>query len=142
MKRLNEVNKIILHCSASDNPQDDSLDAIRRLHITPKMHDVPWNGQLIAGRGFSAIGYHWIITKDGKCWAGRNCKWQGAHTLGHNHDSLGICLTGNKQFSLAQYRKLFWLLEILKEKHELADSKIYGHYAFSRKPCPNFIVNL
>ena len=117
MRKLKEVNKIILHCSASDKPEDGTLDAIRRLHITPKSHDVPWNGELVAGRGFSAVGYHWIITTDGRCWAGRNSKFQGAHCLGHNPDSISICLTGNRHFSLAQYRKLFWLLDILKEKH-------------------------
>jgi len=123
-------------------PEDDRVESILELHITPKSNDVAWNGQTVAGRGFSAIGYHHIITKDGRCWPCRSEELQGAHCYGQNEHSIGICLTGKDRFTLAQFRTLLDKLEVLKEKYNLKDSDIYGHYAFSDKTCPNFNVNL
>jgi len=143
MRLISRVNKIIVHCSASDAPADDSIGAISALHITPVSHDVRWNGRLIAGRGFDRIGYHYVITKDGRMHKGRNEMYWGAHCYGQNHDSIAICLTGNTRFTLAQFKSFFDLIDILKLKHDLKNSDIYGHYAFnSNKTCPNFGANL
>lgn len=140
MKLLLEVKKIIIHCSASDHEDDDSLEAIRNLHISPKSTAIEWGKFKTGGKGFEAIGYHFVITKDGVNHVGRIEALQGAHTLGQNHDSIAICLTGDTKFSLAQFRTLLRVLDVLKHKYELKDSDIYGHYKYSSKQCPNFIV--
>jgi len=46
-------------------------------------------------RGFEDIGYHFVILKNGQIQHGRDSSKVGAHALGKNHDSIGICLEGN-----------------------------------------------
>lgn len=45
--------------------------------------------------GWSGIGYHYYIRKDGVIYKGRPEEAVGAHTIGRNKDSIGICLEGN-----------------------------------------------
>ena len=142
MNRLENVNKIIIHCSASDHPNDDSLQAITDLHMGNKSSIITWAKRMINGRGFEAVGYHYIITKDGKNFKGRGLEFQGAHCYGQNEHSIGICLTGLENFTLAQYRTLLNLIDTLKHRYNLENGDVYGHYHFSKKSCPNFIVNL
>ena len=47
--------------------------------------------------GWSGIGYHFYITRDGKIWQGRQLDRVGAHCLNSNSDSIGICFEGNMQ---------------------------------------------
>ncbi len=63
------IDKIILHCSATPEGEDYTVDQIRQMHIA---------------RGFTDIGYHWYITRDGKIHKGRDEAKIGAHTTGHN----------------------------------------------------------
>lgn len=142
MKELLDIDRVIVHCTASDRSEDHTIQAIRELHVAPKTRMVIWDGQMVEGRGFSAVGYHKIITPDGKIWTGRGDNLQGAHCFGQNSHSLGVALCGDKRFTLAQFRSLLWLLDVWKAKHGLTDSNIYGHYVFSNKNCPNFLVNL
>jgi len=59
---------------------DVSVDTIREWHIA---------------RGFSDIGYHYVINSWGDRFDGRQQSLIGAHAKGRNHDSIGICLMGN-----------------------------------------------
>ena len=45
-------------------------------------------------RGWSKIGYHFVIRQSGLVEQGRNLNEQGAHTKGRNKTHIGICLTG------------------------------------------------
>jgi N-acetylmuramoyl-L-alanine amidase len=45
-------------------------------------------------RGFREIGYHWVITRDGKVQEGRPEGTLGAHVRGHNSGTIGICWAG------------------------------------------------
>lgn len=119
-----EVKKIIVHCSASDRPEHDSINVIRQWHIE---------------RGFSDIGYHWYINKQGHVFTGRNQHTPGAHCEGQNYDSLGICLGGNKLFTDAQFLALKGLIYTIWSAH--GKLPVYGHYEFNPlKNCPNFDV--
>ena len=46
-------------------------------------------------QGWGAIGYHFYIRKDGKIYRGRPEESVGAHAIGRNRTSIGICLEGN-----------------------------------------------
>ncbi len=143
MNKMEKINKVIIHCSASNHVFDDDVERIRLLHTEPKDKLVMWNDKMIYGRGFSAIGYHFIITRDGKTHFGRPIHYQGAHCYGHNQDSIGICLTGDTKFSLKQFRALFVLLDHIEEDHGIDEGGVFGHYYFDKhgKTCPNFRVN-
>jgi len=45
-------------------------------------------------RGWSDIGYHYVIRRDGRIELGRPIEQVGAHVKGHNSDSIGVCMVG------------------------------------------------
>lgn len=46
-------------------------------------------------RGFSDIGYHFLIVPSGRIYEGREQRWQGAGVLGANSDTVHVCMVGN-----------------------------------------------
>ena len=70
---------IIIHCSATRVDQNLSVAQIEQMHKE---------------RGFRKIGYHYYITKDGMVRSGRSEAEPGAHCIGYNQHSLGICYEG------------------------------------------------
>jgi len=127
---MREIDKIIIHCSAT--PEQVHFDASR----IDKWH---------RDRGWSGIGYHYVILLDGTIEYGRDIEKTGAHTLGQNTGSIGICYIGGMDKEMksskdtrtdAQKDSLLLLLKTLKRFHP--DAKIYGHRDFSSKSCPSF----
>ena len=69
---------------------------------------------------------------------GRPEYWTGAHTVGHNKGSIGICLLGKDFFTPAQLESLGKLVKELQGRYP--GSTVHGHNEFSSKTCPNFNV--
>ena len=46
-------------------------------------------------RGWATIGYHFVVSPSGRIFRGRPVDRLGAHVLGHNAGTVGICLMGN-----------------------------------------------
>jgi hypothetical protein len=46
-------------------------------------------------RGWATVGYHFVVSPSGRIFAGRPVDRLGAHVLGHNAGTVGICLMGN-----------------------------------------------
>lgn len=126
---MRKINKIVVHCSDSD----DSLDIGFR-----EIND--WHRQRgwLSPSGVSC-GYHYIIRRDGSVEVGRPEHETGAHVRGHNSDSLGICLVGRRDFSPRQMDALFAMIWGLGHKHQLDPTEdVLGHYELdSGKTCPN-----
>ncbi len=127
---MRDIDKIIIHCSAT--PEGVHFDASR----IDKWH---------RDRGWSGIGYHYVILLDGTIEYGRDIKKTGAHTQGHNTGSIGICYIGGMDKNMdnakdtrtdAQKESLLLLLKTLKKLHPQAT--IHGHNNFSSKKCPSF----
>jgi len=115
-----KINKIILHHTATDT---GTFASIKRHHIKE--------------RGFNDIAYHYLITTDGKVYKGREEHIVGAHTLGQNDQSLGICLVGNFDHykpNEAQIKALVTLIKELWNKH--GKLPVHGHNEFAAKSCP------
>jgi N-acetylmuramoyl-L-alanine amidase len=89
-------------------------------------------------RGFTSIGYHFVICPDGSLQIGRPLDEVGAHAQGYNQDSIGVCMCGLDRFSDAQFTTLNALLQDLKMS--FPRSTLHGHREFSKegKTCPNF----
>lgn len=124
------ITEIIIHCSATPEGKDFTVDDIRRWH---------------RDRGFSDVGYHWIIYRDGSTVGGRDESIIGAHCLGHNTHSIGICYIGGLAAdgktpkdtrTDAQKRALKNLLELKKSQYPKAE--IHSHRDFAAKACPSF----
>ncbi len=128
---MRNINKIIIHCSATPEGRNVSVEEINR-----------WHKQ----RGFSMIGYHFVIGLDGTVDKGRDVSKVGAHCKGLNSTSIGICYIGgvdkyNKPKDTrtdAQKEAMKKLVMELKKKYPGAS--IHGHYEFSNKACPSFSV--
>ena len=71
------TNRMTFHHSLSDSGDAKTIDAWHRF------------------KGWAGIGYHFVILRDGTIEHGRNLKMIGAHALGKNGDSIGVCLIGN-----------------------------------------------
>lgn len=126
---MRKITEIIVHCSATPEGQNFTVEDIDR-----------WHKQ----KGWQGIGYHYVIYLDGSVHKGRNEEVIGAHCLGHNAYSIGVCYIGgidknNKPKDTrtdAQKQALINLLKSLKEKYP--NAIIYGHRDFSKKDCPCF----
>ena len=127
MKR--KINKIIIHCSATPPSMDVGANTIDE-----------WHKQ----RGWSGIGYHFFIKRDGKIEFGRPLDQSGAHTKGHNQNSIGVCYAGGVDSKMCpednrtseQIASFLLLLRFLKNTFPKAI--IHGHRDFSPKACPSF----
>lgn len=126
---MRKITKIIVHCTATPEGREASREEVRKWHLQ---------------RGFTDIGYHYLIHLDGKVDKGRDEEVIGAHCTGYNHDSIGVCYVGGCDAAMkpkdtrtpAQKTALLTLLKDLKRKYP--DAKIYGHRDFAPKACPSF----
>lgn len=129
---MRKINEIILHCSATKEGQDIKADTIRKWHLA---------------RGFNDIGYHYVIDLDGKIEVGRPEDKAGAHTTGHNANSIGICYIGGLDKkgkakdtrTEAQKYTMLNLVIALSLMHR-GITKVTGHKRYANKACPCFDV--
>ncbi len=131
------IDKIILHCSATPEGKDYTVAQIRQWHLA---------------RGFSDVGYHYVIYRDGSVHRGRPENQVGAHTTGHNPHSIGICYIGGcaamknakgdyppkDTRTPAQRAALVRLVADMRKKYPGAT--VHGHNEFDNKACPSFNV--
>lgn len=125
-----KITEIIVHCTATQEGKNFTVSDITR-----------WHKQ----RGFSTIGYHYVIYLDGTRHLGRNVNISGAHCENHNSHSIGVCYVGGLASdgktpkdtrTQAQKTALLALLRELRRIYPMA--RIYGHRDFANKACPSF----
>lgn len=89
-------------------------------------------------KGWAGIGYHYFIAKDGEIYEGRPRHTVGAHTCGHNYDSIGVCFEGDfnkEQLSEKQETAAVKLLSLLSIAYP--DAQLCCHSDFNNaKQCP------
>jgi len=129
---MRKINKIIIHCTATPASQVVLLEDIRRWHLA---------------RGFSDIGYHFIVHQDGLVNYGRPLLRVGAHCKGLNKHSIGICYVGGLDENgkpadtrtPSQKSSLVDLVSYLLDLFPCAT--IHGHNEFANKACPCFDID-
>ena len=128
---MRQINKIIVHCSATREGENYTVDTIRSWHVD--------------GRGWSDIGYHFYIDLYGEIHKGRDISRIGAHTKGLNRNSIGVCYCGGVEEDGktpkdtrydCQKEALLAVLRTLKAMYP--EAKIHGHRDFANKACPSF----
>lgn len=133
-KSKRTITELIVHCSATPEGVDYTVDDIRR-----------WHRQ----QGWSDIGYHYVVYRNGLIIDGRDVDLIGAHCLkgGHNTHSIGICYVGGvdkddvrKSKDTRTHEQRAALKAILIDLKRLyPNAKIYGHRDFDKgKDCPSF----
>lgn len=127
---MRQINEIIVHCAATREGRDFTVEDITRWH---------------KARGFATIGYHYVIYRDGSIHEGRPLEQVGAHCVGHNKHSIGICYIGGcasdgktpkDTRTPEQKEALLALLRRLKAR--FPNATIHGHRDFAAKACPSF----
>ncbi len=94
------IDKIISHISDSPYDHHDDISVIRQWHLE---------------RGFSDVGYHYFIKRNGEIQGGRSIKRRGADCLGQNYNSVGVCLHGmSGDITQKQFKSLTELVIKLK----------------------------
>lgn len=130
---MRSIKEIIIHCSATRSDKDFHASDIERWHKE---------------RGFKSIGYHYVIALDGSIEFGRSLSEIGAHCLGHNKKSIGICYIGGLDLNGSPCGTLNYLQResLIKLLGSLVKTfpgcSIHGHNEFSNKLCPCFDVGL
>lgn len=128
---MRTITEIIVHCTATPRGRAVTVREIDAWH---------------RARGFSGIGYHYVVGLDGRVMAGRTEERSGAHCLGHNARSIGVCYVGGLDApgrpadtrTVAQRLALHCLLSALKRLYP--GVVIRGHRDFAAKACPCFDV--
>ena len=83
------------------------------------------------------IGYQYFISYSGRVYQGRVDNEEGAHTIGYNKQSIGICLQGNMEIEEPTLAQLTALEKLVKEKKARYNIKVVnGHRDFSSTSCP------
>ena len=127
---MRKINEIIIHCAATREGRDFTVEDITRWH---------------KARGFATIGYHYVIYRDGSIHEGRPLEQIGAHCVGHNKHSIGICYIGGcasdgktpkDTRTPEQKEALLALLRRLKAR--FPNATIHGHRDFAAKACPSY----
>jgi N-acetylmuramoyl-L-alanine amidase len=128
-----EITEVIVHCAATPEGKSFTVDDVRR-----------WHRQ----KGWTDVGYHYVIGLRGELWLGRDVDIQGAHCAagGHNRKSIGVCYIGGvardgktpKDTRTPEQKAT--LLKLLMDLRKLYPGmRIYGHHDFERgKACPSF----
>jgi N-acetylmuramoyl-L-alanine amidase len=126
---MRKINKIVVHCTATPEGRPVSVEEIDS-----------WHKQ----RGWSQIGYHYVVQLDGTINQGRPLNISGAHVKGHNKGSIGITYVGGCDADMnpkdtrtdAQIDSLEYLIGFLCASYP--GSEVYGHRDFSTKACPSY----
>ena len=129
------VSKVIVHHSLTKDGPTVSWGAIRRYHMDPdgpyKMDDIGYHaGVELVTNG--DVSYYEVLL-------GRMWNKIGAHTIGQNDKSLGICFIGNfdeesppqEQLIVGARLIRYWL-----ELFGLSKNNVFPHWAFADKSCP------
>jgi LysM repeat protein len=132
--QLGAVSRITVHHTDEHGAMATlpDLEVIRRIetyHRSPKPH----------GRGWAAIGYHFLVGRDGTVYEGRPARFQGAHTSGNNENNLGVSVIGDythKQPTEQQARALAAFLDDCRARYKVGKSKVYGHRDLRPTACP------
>ncbi len=88
-------------------------------------------------RGYSCIGYHYLVRKDGSIYKGREDNVIGAHAKGYNSTSIGVCFEGRYSKEImpqAQIKAGMELVEYLKQKYNI--KKVLKHKDVNSTDCP------
>ncbi len=139
-------SQITVHHSdeTTSDPNGGSLDdSAHTLRLIQKYHmeskSPPWGD----------IGYHFVIDSAGRIFQGRELRWRGAHAGGkdgeNNEQNIGICMLGDflkRPPTPAAMKSLELLIADLRQKYNIANSRLFSHHEFTGTDCPGpFLID-
>lgn len=158
-----DIKLVAIHCSATPNGVSLFEGALGDAHFTTPVEVIDrWHAKRGLHRALQwrlrqneplvAIGYHFVIYTAGTVATGRHVDEIGAHVLGNNRASIGVCMIGTDAFTRAQWTSLASLITQLRGRYPGAH--VLGHRDLSPdqdndglvepwewlKTCPGFDV--
>ena len=133
MELRKKTEMIVVHCAATKPSMDIGYKEIRKWHVEDN--------------GWDAVGYHYIIRRDGTQEVGRPEAFQGAHAPAVNSKSIGVCLVGGmaedegpeNNFTLEQFLTLKDLIKKLKMTNpNIVEIIGHGDIQDNKPNCPGF----
>jgi len=126
LSNRSETDQVVIHHTG--NPTDDDLSVV----------EINASHQ---ARGWSCIGYHYVIRKDGTVEIGRPHWTVGAHAYGHNSHTIGVHVCGNFEIgepTSEQIESTAMLLANLCTDYGLTIDRdsIVGHRELMPTACP------
>jgi N-acetyl-anhydromuramyl-L-alanine amidase AmpD len=115
---MRDIDYIVVHCSATSFGKDLDVEDIDRMHKR---------------RGWSGVGYNYVVKLDGTIQNGRPLEKIPAHVKGFNHNSIGICYiggldeNGKPSDTRTDKQKEALLFKLLTLKRLFPYAKIVGH---------------
>lgn len=149
-RSVRKIKEIIVHCTASVEGQDMTVEQIRKIHV---QHN-----------GWADIGYHYVVYRDGTVHEGRPVDKSGAHVQNRNTYTIGVVYVGGCYYKTdsdgkkilgkdgkyvlgcrdtrtpAQKKSLASLVRELVQMYGLKKSDVRAHYEFANKACPCFNI--
>ncbi len=128
---MRKIERIIIHCSDTPSTMDIGVEEINEWHSKKPGYMPSSNGLY--------CGYHWIIRRNGELESGRLESDTGAHAVGYNHNSIGICLVGRGEYTTEQWENLYWLIAQKIYQYGVDTKQVIGHCEVNQnKSCPMF----
>ena len=126
---MNKPTHIVLHTLAFDGDAD--INRVRRWHLD---------------RGWSDVGYHWLIRRNGSLEQGRAEDKEGAHAVNYNSRSVGIAFEGHgdhEMWTLPQVLTAVRLCDRISTQYDIAPHNILGHRETGApKTCPGTKIDM
>ena len=123
LTKRSSTKYIILHHRAGNG----DVQSIHRIHLS---------------NGWSGIGYHFYVRKDGSIYTGRPIDTVGAHCTGFNSQSVGVCFEGDyeKESTMPQTQVSAGaeLISYLMQLYPGAEIKAHRDFMATSCPGKNF----
>lgn len=139
---MRPITEIVIHCTATRPEFMADATTAQRVAEIRKWH--------VQGNGWSDIGYHHLIDRNGTVADGRPLERTGAHVRGHNTGTIGVSLFGGhgssetdeffENFTAAQNKVLREYIDDMRHRFPTI-TKISGHNEYAAKACPGFNVS-
>lgn len=143
-----KISNVVVHCSDSEF---GCAAEIRRWHQQKGWSDIGYNFVILNGLIVPETKHQkrvYMPELDGMIEVGRKIDGDnilvgaevGAHALGYNDKSIGVCLIGVQNFTAKQFRSLAVLSVGIERIWGVSPKMWMGHYDVAMKTCPNFNV--
>jgi len=136
---MRSITGTIIHCTATRAGWWENKTTAEKVAEIKRWH---------TNKGWSDIGYHFLIDRNGTLAAGRPIERDGAHVRGHNRGTIGVSLFGGhgsnetddfaENFTAAQDAALRKFLADMQAR--FGTMPVTGHNEYAAKACPGFNV--
>lgn len=127
---MSTVNRITIHHTG----EHGDIAKLPDLEVVKRIENYHRNE-----RKWAAIGYHYLVGRDGTVYEGRPSRYQGAHTRSNNRNNLGISVIGDFSKHPVNSKQLATLRALLDDKrreYNVRAHSVFGHRDLSPSVCP------